>query len=82
MQVIAQGRYTIEFRQEAVKLLTEEKLSLPEAARRLSSGPSTIRCWVKVFKATKLGEIGKGQRPLTDVEMCILQNRYLVTCHV
>jgi transposase len=25
--------------------------------------------WVKGFKAGKLGEIGKGQRPLTDVEM-------------
>jgi transposase len=31
--------------------------------------PSTISYWVKGFKAGKLGEIGKGQRPLTDVEM-------------
>jgi len=31
-----QGRYTPEFRQEAAKLVTEEKLSLPEAARQLS----------------------------------------------
>jgi transposase len=59
----------MEFRQEAVKLITEEKLSLPEAARRLSLPPSTISYWVKAFKAGKLGEIGKGQRPLTDVEM-------------
>jgi len=59
----------MEFRQEAVKLITEERLSLPEAARRLSLAPSTISYWVKAFKAGKLGEIGKGQRPLTDVEM-------------
>jgi transposase len=69
MRGVPQGRYTMEFRREAVKLVTEEKLSLPEAARRLSLPPSTISYWVKAFKAGKLGEIGKGQRPLTDVEM-------------
>src|SRR4030065_2144963 len=69
MKGIPQGRHTMEFRQEAVKLVTEKKLSLPEAARRLSLPPSTISYWVMAFKAGKLGEIGKGQRPLTDVEM-------------
>ena len=69
MKGVPPGRSTMEFRQEAVKLVTEEKLSLPEAARRLSLPPSTISYWVKSFKAGKLGEIGKGQRPLTDVEM-------------
>jgi len=33
---IPQGRYTKEFREEAVKLVTEEKISLPEAARQTS----------------------------------------------
>ncbi|MFC1937722.1 hypothetical protein ACFLWY_04125 [Chloroflexota bacterium] len=37
MKGIPQGRYTKGFREEAVKLVTEEKLSLPEAARRLTS---------------------------------------------
>ena len=40
MKGVPQGRYTREFRQEAVKLVTEERLSLPEAARRLSLAPS------------------------------------------
>jgi transposase len=66
---IPQGRYTREFRQEAVKLITEEKLSLPEAARRLSLAPSTLVYWVKAFKAGKLGDIGKTQKPLTELEM-------------
>ena len=39
MKGIPQGRYTREFRKEAVKLVTEEKLSLPEAGRRLSLAP-------------------------------------------
>ena len=64
-----QGRYTKEFREEAVKLVTEEKLSLPEAARRLSLPPSTLGNWVKVNKEGKLGEIGKAYRPLTEIEM-------------
>jgi len=64
-----QGRYSKEFREEAVKLVTEERLSVPEAGRRLSLPPSTITSWVKQFKAGRLGDIGKKYRPLTDVEM-------------
>ena len=69
MKGIPQGRYTKEFRQEAVKLVTEEKLLLPEASRRLSLAPSTLAYWVKAYKEGKLGEIGKKQKPLTEVEM-------------
>ena len=54
MKGIPQGRYTKEFREEAVKLIAEEKLSLPEAARRLSLPPSTLGNWVKQFKAGRL----------------------------
>lgn len=64
-----QGRYTKEFREEAVQLVTEGKLSLPEAGRRLSLSPSTIGNWVKAYGAGKLGEIGKTYRPLTEIEM-------------
>ena len=42
MKGVPQGRYTREFRQEAVKLVTEERLSLPEAARRLSLAPPPL----------------------------------------
>ena len=69
MKGVPQGRYTKEFREEAVKLVTEEKISLPEAARRLSLAPSTLGYWMKAFKAGKLGEVGKTQKPLTEIEM-------------
>ena len=49
-----QGRYSKEFREEAVKLVTEEGLSVPEAGRRLSLPSSTIVGWVKKFKAGRL----------------------------
>ena len=64
-----QGKYSKEFREEAVKLVTEERLSVPEAGRRLSLPPSTIVSWVKACKAGKLGDVGKTYRPLTEVEM-------------
>ena len=69
MRGIPRRRYTKEFREEAVKLVTEEKMSLPEAARRLSLAPSTIGNWVKAYKAGKLGEVGQSYRPLTEIEM-------------
>jgi transposase len=52
-----------------VKLITEEKLSLPEAARRLSLPPSTLGNWVKAYKAGRLREVGKTYRPLTEIEV-------------
>lgn len=69
MERIPKGKYTKEFREEAVKLVTEAGLSLKEAGRRLSLPPSTIGNWVKALKAGKLGDIGKSQRPLTDMEL-------------
>ena len=64
-----QGRYTKELREEAVKLVLEEKLSVPEAARRLSLPLSTLGNWLKACKEGRLGEIGNNYRPLTDLEM-------------
>ena len=69
MKRVPQGRYTKEFREEAVKLVIEEKLSWAEAAHRLSLPASTLGNWVKVYKSGKLGDIGKTYRPLTEVEM-------------
>ena len=69
MKGIPQGRYNKEFREEAVKLVTEENISLPEAARRLSLAPSTLGNWVKAYKVGRLGDIGKERRPLTEIEM-------------
>jgi len=66
---IPKGRYSREFRQEAVKLVVEDKISCHEASQRLSLAPSTLAYWVKAYKEGKLGEVGKAQKPLTEVEM-------------
>jgi len=64
-----QGRYTKELREEAVKMVQEERLSVPEAARRLSLPPSTLWNWLKACKEGRLGEIGSSYRPLTELEL-------------
>ena len=69
MERIPYGKYTKEFREEAVKLVVQGGLSVLEASRRLSLSPTTLNNWVKAFRAGKLGDVGKGQRPLTEIEM-------------
>ena len=75
MKGVPQGRYTKQFREEAVKMVTEERISLPEVARRLSLPPSTLATWVKQFKAGRLGEVGKTYRPLTEIEMDLARTK-------
>ena len=69
MKRVPQGHYTQEFRQEAVKLVIEQKLSWAKAAGQLSLPTSTLGNWVKAYQEGKLGEIGKSFRPLTEIEM-------------
>ena len=69
MERIPRGIYTKELREEAVKLVSEGGVSIPEAGRRLSISASTIRYWVKASKEGKLQEVGRQQRPLTELEM-------------
>jgi transposase len=69
MERIPRAIYTKELREEAVKLVAEGGLKIPEVGRRLSIAPSTLRYWVKADQEGKLKEVGKQQRPLTEIEM-------------
>jgi transposase-like protein len=69
MERIPHGKYTKEFREEAVKFITEEKLSIPETARRLNLPKSTLESWIRKYRAGKLGEVGQNYRSLTETEM-------------
>ena len=75
MERIPNGKYTKEFRVEAVKLVTEGGLSIPEAGRRLSLPPSTLNTWVKASKAGELGDVGKNQKPLSEVELALARTK-------
>lgn len=65
---IPKGKFSREFREEAVRMVVDEKLSVPEVGRKLQLPPSTIRNWLKAYKEGKLGQIGKGQREMTALE--------------
>jgi transposase len=41
--------YTAEFKLNAVKMVTDQKLSVAEAARRLGVGENLLRLWKKAF---------------------------------
>jgi transposase len=75
MEKIPHGKYTKEFREEAVKLITAKGHSIDDAAKRLSLHKSTLANWIKSFKAEKLGDIGKGYRTLSDTELEIARLR-------
>ena len=68
MERVPQGRYTREFREEAVKMATDGGLSVVEISKRLSLPKSTLENWIRISKTGNLGEVGKGQHSLTDVE--------------
>jgi len=69
MKRIPYGKYTKEFRLEAVKLVIDGDLSIPEVGKRLSLAPSTLSTWVKAYRTGNLGEVGKNHRQMSDKEM-------------
>jgi transposase len=69
MERIPNAVYTKEFREEAVRMITDGNLSLPEVARRLSIPSSTLRYWVKISEKGLLSDVGNQRKPLTDTEM-------------
>jgi transposase len=42
--------YTAEFKLQAVKMITDQKLSVAEVARRLDVGENLLRTWKKAFE--------------------------------
>jgi transposase len=68
MERIPNGRYTKEFREEAVKMATDGGLPVLEISKRLSLPKSTLEHRIRVSKTGYIGKIGKSQRPLTEIE--------------
>ena len=51
-----------------MKLVLSDGLSLPEAARRLSMSSRTLGNWIRAERKGVLQDIGKQQRPQSDLE--------------
>ena len=66
MAKIPRGVFTKEFKEEAVRMVTDGGLSIPEVGRRLSLSKSTLARWVA--QARKGGLVVK-RSPVTEGEM-------------
>jgi len=42
-------RYSLEFKVSAVRLVTEQRYSVPQAAQNLGVDPCSLRAWVRKF---------------------------------
>ncbi len=74
MERVPRVVYTREFKEEAVKMVTEAGLSIPEVSRRVSVSKSSIRYWIKRAKEGGLSGDGK-QRPVTAEQMEVARLR-------
>jgi transposase len=64
MSKLPRQSFTAEFREQAVKLVDEEKLALPEAARHLGMLARTLANWVYRARAGELKAVGESRRPV------------------
>lgn len=69
MERLPRAVYSPEFREQAVRLHELDGLTVPELAKRLSMSQGTLKNWIYASRQGKLGEVGKGQKPLTELEM-------------
>ena len=67
MEQLPRQQYTKEFREQAVQLVLEQKLTIPEAARRLTMSGKTLERWVCRSRQGQLA-LGESRRPVTDLE--------------
>ena len=65
MRRLPNQKYTKKFKEEAVKLVFDEKLKQVEAARRLQIPKETIRGWIRQYEETGT-IIGKQQSFTTN----------------
>jgi transposase len=68
MEQIPRQQYTKEFREQAVRLVLEQQVTIPEAARRLTMSGRTLERWVCRARQGQFTTLGESRRPVTDLE--------------
>jgi transposase len=68
MEQIPRQQYTKEFREQVVRLVLEQQVTIPEAARRLSMSGRTLERWVCRARQGELTMLGVSRRPVTELE--------------
>ena len=64
-----------EFREQAVRLVLEEGLSIPQAGQRLSMSPKTLANWVGAARRGELATLGGQRTLLTESERELIRLR-------
>jgi transposase len=85
MDRLPRQKYTKEFREQAVRVVREQKLTLPEAARRLAMSEKTLANWVFRARHGQLAELDDSRRPVTELEAEVSRlkrEQDLFTCEV
>jgi transposase len=73
MNRIPRAVYTKELCDKAVKLALTEGVGVSEASRRLSIPIKMLANWVRAVRAGKLKDVGRYQKPLTEMEAELAQ---------
>ncbi|MBS0150697.1 MAG: transposase [Nitrospira sp.] len=68
MERVPRQKYTKEFREQAVQLVQDQVLTIPEAARRLAMSDKTLANWVFQARRGQLATLGETRRPVTELE--------------
>ena len=68
MERVPRQQYTKEFREQAVRLVLEQQVTIPETARRLTMSGRTLERWVGPARQGQLATLGESRRPVTDLE--------------
>ena len=69
MEKIPRAVFTEEFKEEAVKMVTEGGLSISKTALRLSIPKSTLAYWIKIAKEGKPSATSKKRTSVTQEQM-------------
>lgn len=68
MEKLPRQKYTKEFREQAVRLVSEQALTTPEAARRLAMSDKTLANWVHKARHGTLAGMDGTRKPVTELE--------------
>ena len=68
MERIPRQQYTKEFREQVVRLVMEQQVTIPEAARHLTMSGRTLERWVGHARQGQLTPQGESRRPVTELE--------------
>lgn len=81
MERVPKGIYSQEFREQAVKLVLEEGLTITAVARQLSMPAKTLGCWVSAVRCGQVQAVGgrSAEKGAQERELAQLRRELIAT---